>query len=77
MRANPKTFCTKWLEQSDAMTDEDHTAMDADSSAKREFYRNETETERKARQAKMDTAIYAPRGNASFSIFADTSRDPR
>lgn len=28
MRANPNTFCTKWLEQSNAMTDEEHTALD-------------------------------------------------
>jgi hypothetical protein len=28
MRANPKTFCTKWLEQSNAMTDEEHTAAE-------------------------------------------------
>jgi hypothetical protein len=27
-RANPKTLCTKWLEQSNAMTDEEHAAMD-------------------------------------------------
>lgn len=31
MRANPKTFCTKWLEESNAMTDEQHVAMDAKS----------------------------------------------
>jgi hypothetical protein len=30
MRANPNTFCTKWLEQSNAMTDEQHAAADAE-----------------------------------------------
>jgi hypothetical protein len=29
-RANPNTFCTKWLEQSNAMTDEQHAAADAE-----------------------------------------------
>jgi hypothetical protein len=28
MRANPKTFCTKWLDESNAMTDEEHAAED-------------------------------------------------
>ena len=28
MRANPNTFCTKWLEQSNAMSDAEHVAAD-------------------------------------------------
>jgi hypothetical protein len=27
-RVNPNTFCTKWLDESNAMTDEEHAAAD-------------------------------------------------
>ena len=78
MRANPNSLCTKWVAISDAMTDEDHAAEDAKFAAAKLVAKNETEVERKVRQRKMDTAIYVgSRGNADFSIFADTSRDPR
>lgn len=77
-RANPNSLCTKWVEMSDAMTDEEHAADDAAFAARKLAAKNETEAERLARQRKMDTSILVgPRGNAGFSIFADTSRDPR
>jgi hypothetical protein len=76
-RANPNTLATGWLRQSNAMTDAEHAADDAEYAALKAFYANETEAERKARQRKTDTAMLAPFGNRTFSIFADTSRDPR
>ena len=76
-RANPNSLCTKWVRMSDAMTDERHAADDAAFAARKAFYANETEAERIARQRKMDSAVFAPQGNRRFSIFADTSRDPR
>jgi hypothetical protein len=77
-RANPNTFCTKWLAQSDAMTDKEHAAEDAKIAAKKAADRAETESERKARQRNLDTAILVgPRGNRPFSIFADSRNDPR
>jgi hypothetical protein len=76
-RANPNSFCTKWVQMSNAMTNVEHAEEDRKFAERKAFYRNETEVERKARQRKMDTAIYVPGGNAGFSIFADTSRDPR
>jgi hypothetical protein len=78
MRANPNSLCTKWVAISDAMTDEEHAAEDARVAAAKPIAKNETEAERKTRHRKMDTATYVgSRGNAGFSIFADTSRDPR
>jgi hypothetical protein len=76
MRANPNSLCTKWVEISDAMTDEEHAAEDAAFAVAKLAARNETEAERKARQRKMDTAPLAS-SNRPFSIFADTSRDRR
>jgi hypothetical protein len=77
-RANPKSLCTKWVAISDAMTDEEHAAEEAKFAERKAFHANETGAERKARQRKMDTAVcVGSRGNAPFSIFADTSRDPR
>jgi hypothetical protein len=70
MRANPNSFCTKWVRMSDAMTDEEHAAEDAKFAAAKLAAKNETEAERKARQRKMDTAILVgPIGNKPFSIF--------
>jgi hypothetical protein len=74
MRANPNSLCTRWVEISDAMTDEEHAAEGAAFAATKLAARNETE--RKARQRKMDTAPLAS-SNRPFSIFADTSRDQK
>jgi hypothetical protein len=73
MRANPKTFCTKWLEQSNAMTDEEHAEMDAKSrDAKQLAWLSNNDPEFAKRQAKIrDQAPLARAWNdtAVFSIF--------
>jgi|GEM_PF-6119107 len=77
-RANPNSFCTKWVEMSDALSDDEHAADDAKFAAAKAAAKAETEAEWKARQRKIDTAILVgPRGNRPFSIFADTRNDPR
>jgi len=54
MRANPKTFCTKWLEQSNAMTDEEHAALDAQTrGAKQLAWLSNNDPEFAKRQAKI------------------------
>ncbi|HEY7092740.1 MAG TPA: hypothetical protein VH393_06155 [Ktedonobacterales bacterium] len=77
-RANPKSLCTKWVEQSDAMSDELHALEDEVTAAKRarDKYLHEHPIERKRLERLRDMAPIA-RSNAPFSIFADTSRDHR
>jgi hypothetical protein len=77
-RANPKSLCTKWVEQSDAMSDELHALEDGIAAAKhaRDKYLHEHLVERKRLERQRDTAPIA-RSNTPFSIFADPRNDPR
>jgi len=69
-RANPHSFCTKWVEMSDAMTDEQHAAEDAkmaEAKARTRFL-NEHPEVAAAEAKKRDTApMY--RDNKPFSPF--------
>jgi hypothetical protein len=77
-RINPNTYATKALEISDAMSDELIALEDSITAAKkaRDKYLHEHPVERSNMEWLRDTAPVA-RSNAPFSIFADTSRDPR
>jgi hypothetical protein len=81
MRANPKTFCTKWLEQSNAMTDEEHAEADAKMRDARQlaWLMNADPAYAKRQALKRDRAPLARALNDSqpFSLFADTSHDPK
>jgi hypothetical protein len=69
-RANPNTFCTKWLEQSNAMTAEEHAEMDAHERDAKQlaWLSNNDPAFAKAQARKRDTApMY--RDNRPFSIF--------
>jgi hypothetical protein len=77
MRANRNTFCTKWLEQSDSMSDELHQLEDTVTAAKRarDKYLDEHPDERKRIERLRDTApMY--RSNRPFSIWASEARTP-
>jgi hypothetical protein len=75
---NRNSLCTKALAISDAMSDELHALEDQISAAKkaRDKYLHEHPVERRNLEWLRDTAPMA-RSNVPFSIFADTSRDPR
>jgi len=74
-RANPRTLATKWLAQSDAMTDEEHEVEDAKLAEARARTKAETPAERRERYGLRDSApLY--RDNRPFSIWADDGRDP-
>jgi hypothetical protein len=77
-RANPNSLCTKWVEESDAMSDELHQLDDKIASAKkaRDRYLAEYPAVRRRLERIRDSAPMA-RSNAPFSLFADTSRDPK
>ena len=75
-RANPNSFCTKWVEISDSHDDAWHTEEDRKFAEAKAAAKAETEAERKARQRAMDCASMY-RSNAPFSIFASTANDPQ
>jgi hypothetical protein len=74
-RANPKSFCTKWVEMSDAMSDEEHAAEDElERDRKQEAWLSNNDPEYAGRQLK--TLLATPSGWAwntgpakKFSLF--------
>jgi hypothetical protein len=69
-RANPKSLCTKWIAQSDAMSDELHALEDEIAAAKkaRDKWLHEHPVERRRLERLRDSApMY--RDNKPFSIF--------
>jgi hypothetical protein len=72
-RANPNTFCTKWLEQSNAMTEEEHAELSArERDAKQlAWLANNDEEWSKEQQRKRDAAphIRALNDTKVFSLF--------
>ena len=77
-RANLKSLCTKWVEQSDAMSDELHAIEDEIAAANkaRARYLTAHPVEAKRLQRIRDSApMY--HDNRPFSIFADPRNDPK
>jgi hypothetical protein len=77
-RANPSSFCTKWVEESDAMSDQLHQLEDTIASAKKARDRYlAVHPEVRRRLERIRDSVPIARSNAPFSLFADTSRDPK
>jgi hypothetical protein len=76
--ANPNSLCTKWVQQSDAMSDELHSLEDQIAAAKkaRDKYLQQHPAERKRLERLRDTAPMF-RDNRPFSLFADPRNDPK
>jgi hypothetical protein len=77
-RINPNSFATKAIAMSDAMSDELIAPEDVITAAKkaRDVYLAASRAERKRRERVRDTVTIA-RSKRRFSLFADTSRDPK
>jgi hypothetical protein len=77
-RANPNSFCTKWVEQSDAMSDELYQLEDQIAAAKkaRAKYLYEHPVERR-RLGHLRDMVPVLRDNLPISLFADARNAPK
>jgi hypothetical protein len=69
-RANPNSLATKWVEQSDAMSDELHALEDAVTAARKardKWLHDHPATRRRLERLRDSAPIY--RDNKPFSIF--------
>jgi hypothetical protein len=71
MRANPNTFCTKWLEQSNRMSDAEHAAMDEQERNRKQlaWYLNANPAYAAYLAKQRDNAPNARYNTEPFSIF--------